>query len=237
MRTTLALDNSLVAEAQRLTGMSQKSPLVREALTALIGARARAGLHDSAEASQIWRRPRGGAPPSDGPSRHLGVGRPPPPSRPRWAARGAPRARRCAWSSISYRRAGPRAPAGSGGDPRTARPGDRRDAGGVVGVYRASRALWSWDRLRRRAASRRDEANRRHPTLESRPALDRCGRAIELGVHRLRQRAVASPVYAVVPDRTVRRPRCARRRQTPRCAVRHRGLSSPGRTARCCETA
>ncbi len=36
MRTTLALDNSLVAEAQRLTGMSQKSPLVREALTALI---------------------------------------------------------------------------------------------------------------------------------------------------------------------------------------------------------
>jgi Arc/MetJ family transcription regulator len=36
MRTTLALDDDLVAEAQRLTGVSQKSALVNEALTALI---------------------------------------------------------------------------------------------------------------------------------------------------------------------------------------------------------
>ncbi len=36
MRTTLALDDELVAEAQRLTGMNQKTPLVRAALTALI---------------------------------------------------------------------------------------------------------------------------------------------------------------------------------------------------------
>ena len=36
MRTTLALDDALVAEAQRLTGTTEKTALVREALTALI---------------------------------------------------------------------------------------------------------------------------------------------------------------------------------------------------------
>ena len=36
MRTTLALDDDLLAEAQRLTGVREKSALVREALTALI---------------------------------------------------------------------------------------------------------------------------------------------------------------------------------------------------------
>ena len=36
MRTTLALDDDLLAEAQKLTGVSEKSGLVREALKALI---------------------------------------------------------------------------------------------------------------------------------------------------------------------------------------------------------
>lgn len=36
MRTTLTLDDDLVAEAQRLTGTAEKSALVREALRALI---------------------------------------------------------------------------------------------------------------------------------------------------------------------------------------------------------
>lgn len=36
MRTTLALDDELIAEARRLTGTDQKSALVREALRALI---------------------------------------------------------------------------------------------------------------------------------------------------------------------------------------------------------
>lgn len=36
MRTTLSLDDELVAEAQRLTGTPEKSALVREALRALI---------------------------------------------------------------------------------------------------------------------------------------------------------------------------------------------------------
>jgi Arc/MetJ family transcription regulator len=36
MRTTLALDDELVAEAQRRTGTAEKSALVREALRALI---------------------------------------------------------------------------------------------------------------------------------------------------------------------------------------------------------
>lgn len=36
LRTTLALDDGLVAEAQRLTGTTEKTALVREALRALI---------------------------------------------------------------------------------------------------------------------------------------------------------------------------------------------------------
>ena len=36
MRTTLALDDELLTEAQRLTGMTEKTALVREALRALI---------------------------------------------------------------------------------------------------------------------------------------------------------------------------------------------------------
>ena len=36
MRTTLALDDALLAEAQRLTGTLEKTALVREALTALV---------------------------------------------------------------------------------------------------------------------------------------------------------------------------------------------------------
>lgn len=36
MRTTLALDDDLLAKAQALTGVSEKSALIREALRALI---------------------------------------------------------------------------------------------------------------------------------------------------------------------------------------------------------
>jgi Arc/MetJ family transcription regulator len=36
MRTTLVLDDELLAEAQRLTGVKEKSLLVREALRALV---------------------------------------------------------------------------------------------------------------------------------------------------------------------------------------------------------
>jgi Arc/MetJ family transcription regulator len=36
MRTTLVLDDELLAEAQRLTGTTDKTALVREALTALV---------------------------------------------------------------------------------------------------------------------------------------------------------------------------------------------------------
>ncbi len=61
MRTTIALDDELVAEAQRLTGMSEKSSLVREALRALIqreSARRLARLGGSEPAlTEIPRRP------------------------------------------------------------------------------------------------------------------------------------------------------------------------------------
>jgi Arc/MetJ family transcription regulator len=36
VRTTIALDDDLVAEAQRLTGVAEKTSLVREGLRALI---------------------------------------------------------------------------------------------------------------------------------------------------------------------------------------------------------
>jgi Arc/MetJ family transcription regulator len=36
MRTTMALDDELMAEAQDLTGLKEKSSLIREALKALI---------------------------------------------------------------------------------------------------------------------------------------------------------------------------------------------------------
>lgn len=36
MRTTIALDDDLLAEAQRLTGTNEKTALVREALGALV---------------------------------------------------------------------------------------------------------------------------------------------------------------------------------------------------------
>ncbi|MGL4488142.1 MAG: type II toxin-antitoxin system VapB family antitoxin [Rhizobiaceae bacterium] len=36
MRTTIALDDELVARAEELTGVKEKTALVREALTALI---------------------------------------------------------------------------------------------------------------------------------------------------------------------------------------------------------
>jgi Arc/MetJ family transcription regulator len=36
MRTTLALDDALVAQAQGLTGLKERSSLIREALKALI---------------------------------------------------------------------------------------------------------------------------------------------------------------------------------------------------------
>lgn len=65
MRTTLALDDELVAKAQAFTGLKEKSSLVREALTALIereSARRLARLGGSEPNAVIIhrRRPEGG---------------------------------------------------------------------------------------------------------------------------------------------------------------------------------
>jgi len=66
MRTTLALDDDLVAKAQALTGLKEKSSLVREALTALIereSARRLARIGGSEPEAVIpppRRRPQGG---------------------------------------------------------------------------------------------------------------------------------------------------------------------------------
>lgn len=61
MRTTLALDDDLLLEAERLTGTSEKSALVRQALRALIereSARRLARLAGSEpDAAAVPRRP------------------------------------------------------------------------------------------------------------------------------------------------------------------------------------
>jgi Arc/MetJ family transcription regulator len=63
MRTTLALDDDLLAEAEALTGVSEKTALLREALRALIereSARrlARLGGSDPKAKAPPRRRPR-----------------------------------------------------------------------------------------------------------------------------------------------------------------------------------
>lgn len=63
MRTTLALDDDLVAKAQKLTGLKEKSPLIREALKALIAREsairlAQLGGGDPKAAAPRRRRPR-----------------------------------------------------------------------------------------------------------------------------------------------------------------------------------
>jgi Arc/MetJ family transcription regulator len=63
MRTTLALDDDLLAEAEALTGVAEKAALVREALKALIereSARrlARLGGSDPQAKAPPRRRPR-----------------------------------------------------------------------------------------------------------------------------------------------------------------------------------
>jgi len=62
MRTTIALDDDLVAKAQAFTGLKEKSNLVREALKALIereSARrlARLGGSEPTLEPPRWRRP------------------------------------------------------------------------------------------------------------------------------------------------------------------------------------
>ncbi|MGQ0743863.1 MAG: type II toxin-antitoxin system VapB family antitoxin [Acidimicrobiales bacterium] len=64
MRTTLSLDDDLLAEAQRLTGTREKSALVREALHALIqreSARRLAQLGGTEPALSDVPRRRGGS--------------------------------------------------------------------------------------------------------------------------------------------------------------------------------
>lgn len=62
MRTTVNLDDDLVAEATRLTGTTDRTPLLREALTALIEREAsrrlaRLGGSEPALAATPRRRP------------------------------------------------------------------------------------------------------------------------------------------------------------------------------------
>ena len=60
MRTTLVLDDELLAKAEEYTGISNKSALVRESLKKLVERRPPAGWRVSAVASPSSSRSRGG---------------------------------------------------------------------------------------------------------------------------------------------------------------------------------
>ncbi|CAA7624149.1 type II toxin-antitoxin system VapB family antitoxin [Magnetospirillum sp. UT-4] len=65
MRTTLALDDDLISQAQAFTGLTEKSAIVREALKALIereSARRLARLGGSESGLEAPSRRRGGEP-------------------------------------------------------------------------------------------------------------------------------------------------------------------------------
>ncbi|QBC31025.1 type II toxin-antitoxin system VapB family antitoxin [Pandoraea sp. XY-2] len=76
MRTTLALDDELLAKAQAFTGLQEKSALIREALKALIereSARRLARLGEQRQTSPI--SPAAKRSPHDS-GRHIGLDRP-----------------------------------------------------------------------------------------------------------------------------------------------------------------
>ncbi len=72
MRTTVALDDDLLAKAEAFTGLKEKSALIREALKALIERESARRLARLAAAARPIRpsRPAGGPSLSD-PRRHL----------------------------------------------------------------------------------------------------------------------------------------------------------------------
>ena len=75
MRTTIALDDDLVAKAHAFTGLTENSSLVREALKALIereSAPRLARLGDSA--NPAWKHRHGGGRPPHDPGRYLRLG-------------------------------------------------------------------------------------------------------------------------------------------------------------------
>lgn len=56
MRTTLALDDELMEQAQAYTGIAEKSALVREALMALVQREAARRLARSEPGVRLWTR-------------------------------------------------------------------------------------------------------------------------------------------------------------------------------------
>ncbi|HUZ65672.1 MAG TPA: type II toxin-antitoxin system VapB family antitoxin [Acetobacteraceae bacterium] len=74
MRTTLALNDELVAKAQAFTGLKEKSSLVREALKALIERESARRLARLGGSEPGLKTPRGDVLPLRDPGRHVGLG-------------------------------------------------------------------------------------------------------------------------------------------------------------------
>ena len=76
MRTTMALDDKLVAEAQDLTGLKEKSSLIREALKALIERESARRLARLGGTEPHLRRRQDAGLQARDPGRYVGLGSP-----------------------------------------------------------------------------------------------------------------------------------------------------------------
>ena len=74
MRTTMALDDELAAEAQDLTGLKEKSSLIREALKALIERESARRLARLGVPNRTLRRRRDAGLQVRDPGRYVGLG-------------------------------------------------------------------------------------------------------------------------------------------------------------------
>ena len=74
MRTTMALDDELVAEAQELTGLKERSGLIREALKALIERESARRLARLGVPNRTLRRPPDAGLQARDPGRHVSLG-------------------------------------------------------------------------------------------------------------------------------------------------------------------
>ena len=74
MRTTMALDDELVAEAQDLTGLKEKSSLIREALKALIERESARRLARLGGTEPDLKRRHDAGPQARDPGRYVGLG-------------------------------------------------------------------------------------------------------------------------------------------------------------------
>lgn len=167
MRTTMALDDELVAQAQGLTGLKEKSALVREALKALIERESARRWPVSGAASLTSKRRGAVGQPIRDPRRYVGLGRSP--ASGQRDAGSIARSGRGSGPSIRDRRnlseqSPPARPRVDGAVPPSRR--QSRDRRRSFALHRQARALWTFSRIRRWPSPRRGQPHRPSPLVD-----------------------------------------------------------------------